>query len=215
MGDNYTWIRHNLVVWVDVGLQFWQAHTYSVWMFRDGEDEFGPIRGFDVPFDGVGDWNPAAVPPPDGELTSTEVSVAQSGHHPVTNSSVAAPESEPEESQAGYGPMDVEMEEILEEGEPEAQPEEEVPEEEAKPDMEANYNLPYEQWLNYEFMLDVEPVEDPVKEEPVQDPSESGDINHPIEIEPDSESSEEEVPDEDSDKDEEDSESEWTPSKGG
>ena len=39
-------------------------------------DEFGPVRGFDVPFDGVGDWDSLAVPPPDGELTSLEASLA-------------------------------------------------------------------------------------------------------------------------------------------
>ncbi|KAI6680919.1 hypothetical protein NL676_034800 [Syzygium grande] len=41
-------------------------------------DEFSPVRGFDVPFDGVGDWDPSAIPPPDGEMISLETSLAQS-----------------------------------------------------------------------------------------------------------------------------------------
>ena len=53
--ENYTWIKHTLTLWVDVGHPLWQAHTYTAWMFRDGPDEFGPVTGFDVPFDGVED----------------------------------------------------------------------------------------------------------------------------------------------------------------
>ena len=46
------------------------------WMFRDRIDEFGPVRGFDVPFDSFSDWDPVAIPPPDGELTRVEASLA-------------------------------------------------------------------------------------------------------------------------------------------
>ena len=62
----------------------WQTHTYTVWTFRDGVDEFGPVRGFDVPFNEVGDWDSSAIPPPDGELNRLETSLAQSGLHLVS-----------------------------------------------------------------------------------------------------------------------------------
>ena len=81
--ENRTLIKHTLIVWVDIGLPPWQVHIYTAWIFKDGMDEFGPVRGFDVPFDGVGDWDPVAIPLPDGELTSAEISLAQSGHHPA------------------------------------------------------------------------------------------------------------------------------------
>ena len=55
MGDNFTSVKYMTVVWIDIRLPYWQAHTYTTWMFRDRIDEFGPVQGFDIPFDGVRD----------------------------------------------------------------------------------------------------------------------------------------------------------------
>ena len=119
---------------------------------------FGPVRGFDVPFDLVGDWDPTAIPPIDGELMSTEVSLAQSDLHPdptVQGSSGAEHELEPEESQAKDDPMDIDLEPILEEepgeAELEVEPENHLVESEEGLG-EPEYILPFEQYLdpNYE-----------------------------------------------------------------
>ena len=56
MGDGVTWIRHTMTVLIEVGLPLWEANVYTAWYFRDvDEDEFGPVRGFNVPFDLVGE----------------------------------------------------------------------------------------------------------------------------------------------------------------
>ncbi|XP_030443651.2 uncharacterized protein LOC115665986 [Syzygium oleosum] len=156
-------------------------------------DEFGPVRGFDVPFDGVEDWDPSAIPPPDGEMASLDTSLTQLGHQPVLAApepSMAEPDSEPEESQAGFDPMDVDLGAVLEE-ELEEEPEEE-PEEESEE----------------------EPKEEPEEEERIEVPLESGDEDNPIEIEADSESSEEQVAQGESDSSSRENDSEWTPSRG-
>ena len=88
------------------------------------------MRGFDVPFDLIRDWDPTAIPPIDGELTSTEVSLAQSGLHPdPTVQGSSGVEHEPEfeasqvEDEAEDDPMDVDLESIPEEMPGEAEPE--------------------------------------------------------------------------------------------
>ncbi|XP_056162435.1 uncharacterized protein LOC130136254 [Syzygium oleosum] len=219
-----TWVKHTSVVWVDIELPLWQAYTYTAWMFKDGIDEFGPVRGFNVPFDGVGDWDPSAIPPPDGEMTSLETSLAQSGHQhaPVApEPTVAKPDPEPEESQAGYDPIDVHLEVIPEEDpeeeeeDPEAKPEEapEV-EPEAEPEEEPEDVPEYEPWYDPEFVPEDESDEDPVEEERVDAPAKSDDINNPIDIEAEPESSEEPTVQGSSDAGDEESDCEWTPSRG-
>ncbi|XP_056160854.1 uncharacterized protein LOC130135473 [Syzygium oleosum] len=176
----------------------------------DGLDEFGPVRGFDVPFDGVGDWDPSAIPPPDGELTSLDTSLALSRHQhvPSTPESTVA---EPEESQAGYDPMDVDLKVIPKEEEEEEDPKDE-PEEEPEEDPEMGLEDVPEDEPEYE--PEDEPEEEFDEEERVEAPVESGDIDNPIEIEADSESSEEPDYDRVSDLDSGEMELEWTPSSG-
>ncbi|XP_030473991.2 protein Ycf2-like [Syzygium oleosum] len=175
------------------------AASGLTWCFREGLDEFGPVRGFDVPFDGVGDWDPSAIPPPDGQMTSLDTSLAQSGHQPVPaepESTVAELEPEPEESQAGYDQMDVDLDE-----EPEEEPEEEL-EEEPERQLEEEP----------EGELEVEPEEEPEDEPPIDVPNDSDD--EIIEIEADSESSEEQEDQGESDSGSRETDSEWTPLRG-
>ncbi|XP_056161866.1 uncharacterized protein LOC115665152 [Syzygium oleosum] len=128
--------------------------------------------------------DPSAIPPPDGELTSVETSLAQSGLQPAPaapGSSGAEHEPEPEESLAGDDPMDVNLEAILEEepdeeeleAEPEDEPEDE-PAESAEPEEEPEYILPYEQWMDPEFVPEDDFFEEPVKEEQDEVPAKSG-----------------------------------------
>ncbi|XP_030458811.1 uncharacterized protein LOC115679362 [Syzygium oleosum] len=190
---------------------------------ESGIDEFGPVRGFDVPFGGVRDWDPSAIPPPNREMTSLETSLAQSGLQPAPAAPKhAAPEPsgaehdlDPEESQAGYDPMDVDLEVI-----PEEEPEEEAPYEEPKKDPEmrpedAPEGEPeYEPEYYPEFMPKDKSDEEPVKEQQDEVPAKSGDINNLIEIEAELESSKEQTVQGDSDSNVEESDSVWTPSKG-
>ena len=75
--DGMTWIKHTTTVFVEIRLPLWKTHVYTSWYFRDAVgDEFGPVRGFDIPFDLIGDWDSSAIPPIDGELTSAKVSLA-------------------------------------------------------------------------------------------------------------------------------------------
>ncbi|XP_056163780.1 uncharacterized protein LOC130137074 [Syzygium oleosum] len=147
-------------------------------------DELGPLRGVDVPFDGIGDWDPSAIPLPDGEMTSLKTSLAQSGHQPDPTVPELDPESK--ESQARYDPMNVDLGVI-----PEEEPREDEPEDEPEDEL----------------------VEEP-EEERIEGQIKSGDEDNPIKIEADSESSDEHVPDEDSNGDSEKSVSEWMPSRG-
>ena len=63
MVDGMTWIRHTTIVFVEVGLPLWETNVYTAWYFRNADgDEFGPVRGFEVPFDLVEDWDPIAIP---------------------------------------------------------------------------------------------------------------------------------------------------------
>ena len=101
INDNMTWIKHTTVVWVDIGQPLWQGHIYTAWCFQDNMDEFGLVRGFDVSFDGVGDWDPSAIPPPEGEMTNLDTNLAQSGHQQVPTvpkPTVVEPDPKPEES---------------------------------------------------------------------------------------------------------------------
>ncbi|XP_030441945.1 uncharacterized protein LOC115664140 [Syzygium oleosum] len=136
-------------------------------------------------------------------MTSLETSLAQSGHRPAP----AAPEPsgaehdpEPEESQAGYDPMDVDLgvipEEEPREEDPEEEPEE-VPEEE--PENEPEDKPEDELEDEPENEPKEEPEEEPDEEERVKVPLESGELGNPIEIEADSESSEEQMAQRDSD----------------
>ncbi|XP_056171255.1 uncharacterized protein LOC130139269 [Syzygium oleosum] len=197
---------------------------------KDGLDEFGPVRGFDVPFDGVGDWDPFAIPPHDGEMTSLDTSLAQSGHQHIPTApepSVAEPNPEPEESQAGYDPMDVDLGVVPEEGPREEDPKEEpeeAPEEEPEDEPEEDQEVEPEEKpegdleLEQEEQLEDEPKEEPdeesEEEEWIEVSLESGDEDNPIEIEADSESSKELVDQGVSDLDSGETESEWTSSSG-
>ncbi|XP_056172148.1 uncharacterized protein LOC130139365 [Syzygium oleosum] len=146
--------------------------------------------------------------------------MAQSGLHPAPvaqESSKAEHEPEPKGSQAEFDPMDIDLEPIPEEEpeevEPEAEPENE-PAESAEPEEEPDYILPFEQWMDPNFVPEDDFFEEPVEEEQIEVPAESGDIDHPIVIEAESESSEEQADQGGSDSDDEESDSEWTPSKG-
>ena len=221
MGDNFTWIKHTSTVFVDVGLPLFEENRYTAWFFRDDAgDEFGPVRGFDVPFDLVGDWDPTVVPPIDGELISTEVSLAQSGMHlapAAQGSSEAEHEPEPEVSQAEAEPMDIDLEPIPEEEPEEAEPEVEpgdVPEESEEPVGDPEYILPYEEYMDPNFVPEFNFFDFLAEENQNGVPAELGDINHPIEIEAGSSSSEEQTDQESSGSEDEESASEWTPSKG-
>ncbi|XP_056159715.1 uncharacterized protein LOC130135194 [Syzygium oleosum] len=141
-------------------------------------------------------------------MTSLETSLVQSGLQPAP----AAPEplgaehdSEPEESQAGYDLMDVDLE----------APEDELEEElEDIPEDEPWYEPEYVPEYDPEFVPEDESDDEPVEEERVEVPAELGDINNPIEIEAESESSKEPTVQRDSDSEAEESDSEWTPSRG-
>ncbi|XP_056162436.1 uncharacterized protein LOC130136255 [Syzygium oleosum] len=156
-------------------------------------------------------------------MTSLETSLAQSRHQHARvapEPTVAEPDPELEESQAGYDPMDVDLEVISEEDpeeeeDPEAEPEE-APEvkPEAEPEEEPEDVPEYEPWYDPEFVLEDKSDEDPVEEERVEAPAESGDINNPNEIEAEPESSEEPTVQGSSDAVDEESDSEWTPSRG-
>ncbi|XP_056168702.1 uncharacterized protein LOC130138507 [Syzygium oleosum] len=132
-------------------------------------------------------------------------------------SSAAEHEPEPEGSQAEVDPMDIDLEPIPEEEpeevEPEAEPENE-PAKSAEPDEEPDYILPFEQWMDPNFVPEDGFLEEPVEGDQDEVPAELGDINHPIEIEAEPESSEEQTVQGDLDSDDEESDSEWTPSKG-
>ncbi|XP_056172373.1 uncharacterized protein LOC115674146 [Syzygium oleosum] len=104
-------------------------------------------------------------------MTSLDTSLAQLGHQPVpvaTKPSVAEPDSEPKESQAGYDPMDMDLGAVLEE-EPEEEPEED-PEDEPE---EASEEEPEE-------ASEVEP-EDELEEEPEEESEEEERIEVPLE----------------------------------
>ena len=62
-GEAY--IRHYTIVWVDEGGPQLKAHPYLGWCYRDETGSYGPLRTFDTPFDGFGQWDPR---PADGEL---------------------------------------------------------------------------------------------------------------------------------------------------
>ncbi|KAI6671814.1 hypothetical protein NL676_006699, partial [Syzygium grande] len=182
--------------------------------------EFGPVRGFDVPFDLVGDWDPSAIPPINEELIGAEVSLAQSGMQPapaVQGSSEAKHEPKPEESQAEGDPMDIDLKPIPEvepqEAEPEAEPEDE-PDESEEPKGEVEYILPLEQYVDPNFIPKHRFIDELVEEDQDGVLSKSGDINYPIEIEAKSKSSVDGTIQGDSDSEDEESDSEWTPSKG-
>ena len=162
----------------------------------------------------------STIPPPDGELTSLETSLAQSGLHlasVVPEPSETKHEPEQEESQAGYDPMDVNLKVILEEEHEggkenlEAEPQE-VPETESEDEKEG---VPVYDYNPYYVPKD-EPVEEQVEEE--RDEAlvgKSGDIGHPIEIEVESESLVKATIQEESELDPSanESNSEWTPSR--
>ena len=119
------WIKRTITVFVEVELPLWEPYVYTTWFFSNGVDEFVPVRGFDVPFDLVEDWNPFAIPPIDGELTNAKVSLAQFGLHlaPATQeSSRVEHEPKPDASQAENDPMDIDLESIPEEEPEEVEP---------------------------------------------------------------------------------------------
>ncbi|XP_056166366.1 uncharacterized protein LOC130137882 [Syzygium oleosum] len=132
-------------------------------------------------------------------MTSLETSLAQSGlqQTPIApEPSGDEHEPEPEESQAGYDPMDVDLEVIPEEEPKEEQPEaepEEAPEDEHEdePEEEPEHIPEYEQWIDPEFVPEDESDEEPVEEQRDEVPAESGDLNNSIEIEAEPEFSEE------------------------
>ncbi|XP_056169577.1 uncharacterized protein LOC115685885 [Syzygium oleosum] len=92
--------------------------------------------------------DPSAIPPPDGELTSVETSLAQSGLQQAPAApelSEAEHEPEPDESHAGYDPMYVDLEAIPEKEPEEEEPEAEPEDEPAEPEGEPEYIPSYEQ----------------------------------------------------------------------
>ncbi|XP_030456595.1 uncharacterized protein LOC115677555 [Syzygium oleosum] len=198
IGNNQAWIKRTIIVYVDVGLPELQPNKYMAWCFKDELDEFGPVRSFDAPFDGVGDWDPSAVPPPDGELTSTEtrpVSVPTPapipppepmGPEPVE----VEPDLEPKESHQGAGPMEPEVKHELTEEFEDPEVEDEEPEEEFEEEPEE---------------------EEPEEDQPIEVPSESGSEGNPIEIEADFESEYEWADHGEPDTDSRGTDPEWSP----
>ncbi|XP_030444793.1 GATA type zinc finger protein asd-4-like [Syzygium oleosum] len=112
-------------MWVKPELQ---PNTYRAYCYRDLYRAYGPLRHFDVPFNGGGEWDPSAVLAPDGE-------VLDAGDAPVN------PSPEPEPEPKPVAPADLELEEEFEESEPEPEEEPMEPEieeefEEPKPESE-------------------------------------------------------------------------------
>ncbi|XP_056174628.1 FK506-binding protein 3-like [Syzygium oleosum] len=118
--------------------------------------------------------------------------------------------------------MDIDLEPIPEEESEEEEPEEVEPEIESEnepdkseqPEEEPEYILPYERYMDPNFVPEYNFFDVLAEEYHNEVPAESGDINHPIVIEAESESSEEQADQGGSDSDDEESDSEWTPSKG-
>ncbi|XP_056166367.1 uncharacterized protein LOC130137883 [Syzygium oleosum] len=113
--------------------------------------------------------------------------------------------------------MDIDLEPIPEEEpeevEPEIEPEVE-PDESEEPEEEPEYIIPFEQYMDLNFVPEYYFFDVLAEEVQNEVPAESGDINHLIEIEAEPESSDEQTVQENSDSEDEESDSEWTPSKG-
>ncbi|XP_056165621.1 uncharacterized protein LOC130137711 [Syzygium oleosum] len=113
-------------------------------------------------------------------MTSLDTSLAQSGYQHVPAAlepSVAEPNPEPKESQAGYDPMDVDLDVVPEE-EPEEEPEE-VPEEELEDEPEEDPEVePEEEPVGD---LELEPEEQP-EDEPEEEPDEESEEEERIEV---------------------------------
>lgn len=88
-------------------------------LLQDGLDHSGPLQGFDIPYDRVGEWDPTVIPPHDGVVTSPDTSLEDSD-----------PQSEPMESDSEPEPMESDPESEPEESELEVELMESEPEEE-------------------------------------------------------------------------------------
>ncbi|XP_056176143.1 uncharacterized protein LOC130140539 [Syzygium oleosum] len=177
VGENQACIKRTTVVWVDVGEPQLQSNKFTEWCFRAGFNEFEPVRSFDVPHDGVGDWDPSAVPPPDGELTSAETGPVKSGPAPAP-APVPAP-----------APMDPEPMEVEPDLEPEESHQEAVPvEPEVEHELTEEFEDPKGKYEEPKEEFEEEPEEEELEEEPpIEVPSESGSEDNPIEIKADPE----------------------------
>ncbi|KAI6700054.1 hypothetical protein NL676_014378 [Syzygium grande] len=76
-------------------------------MYQDGTEETGPLRSFEPPHDGVGEWNPSAIKPPDGKIVDPEEPIKKPPIVPPGESlaapplQVIPPEHESEDSEDG------------------------------------------------------------------------------------------------------------------
>ncbi|XP_056169587.1 probable LRR receptor-like serine/threonine-protein kinase At3g47570 [Syzygium oleosum] len=80
-GDKY--IRYYTLVWIDVGETHYQTHEYIAWCFRNYSGEYGPLRTFDVPFNGLDEVDPQCA---DEDLVNPEATPegsSSSGAGPV------------------------------------------------------------------------------------------------------------------------------------
>ncbi|KAI6681798.1 hypothetical protein NL676_035679 [Syzygium grande] len=64
--------RYSSTVWVDEGELYWKPYLYIAWTYRDGLEETGSLRSFDIPFYNVSEWDPSAIVPPNGEIVDPE-----------------------------------------------------------------------------------------------------------------------------------------------
>ena len=123
-GEAY--IRYYTIVWVDEGGPQLKAHPYLGWCYRDETGSYGPLRTFDTPFDGYGQWDPR---PADGELVDPgTTSEEETAPQPVIFE-MDTEEDEPMEweSDLELEPMDLELEPVVDS-------EEEPVETESEPD---------------------------------------------------------------------------------
>ncbi|XP_056173902.1 uncharacterized protein LOC130139929 [Syzygium oleosum] len=120
LNPDETYIRHRTTVWVDVGLEELEHHTYLAWSHRVRLVNTGLIQGFEGlqhANEGAVNWEPWNKFTPDGEVSDPDSPPENPGPEPAP-----VPEPEPEP----MAPADLELEEESEpEPEPEPEPEEE------------------------------------------------------------------------------------------
>ncbi|XP_048140753.1 (-)-germacrene D synthase-like [Rhodamnia argentea] len=67
---------------VDTREPYWKPHTYVAWTYRHGDMSVDPPRGFDIPYDGVGEWDPTSIAPPDGVVVHPDADPEGLEPHP-------------------------------------------------------------------------------------------------------------------------------------
>ena len=107
------YIRYYTIVWVDEGEPQLKAHVYLDWCYRDETGSYGPLRAFDIPFDGYGQWDPH---PAGGELVDPGATSDEDSDPPSdlfeTDTESEGDESMEWESDPEPKPMDLEPEPV-------------------------------------------------------------------------------------------------------